>query len=247
MSEGAQEKRPKISVVIPAYNEEQSIGKIVKGFRRELESKQVPYEIIAVDNNSSDATSEIARRHGALVVKEEKQGYGYACIRALREAKSDIVVLSESDGTFNPKDIWKLLVYLEEEDVDLVLGTRTTLELVEEGAKMDWFLHWGNLFLAKLIQLQFWGKCRLTDVGCTFRGIKRQPLLKIIDRFREGGSCFSPEMIIWCLKSGLKMVEIPIRYLERGGKSKITANRRKSLIVGLKMLKLILTQSFWKE
>jgi len=247
MSEGTLEIQPKISVLIPAYNEEQSIGKVIDGFRLELESRGLPCEIIAVDNNSSDATSELARRHGALVVKEEKQGYGYACIKALREAQGDIIVLSESDETFNPRDIWKLLVYLEEEDVDLVLGSRTTLELVEDGAKMDWFLHWGNLFLAKLIQLQFWGNCRLTDVGCTFRGIKRQPLLKVIDKFKEGGSCFSPEMIIWCLKSQLKIVEIPIRYLKRGGESKITATRRKSLIVGLKMLKLIITQSFWQE
>lgn len=238
---------PKISVVMPAHNEEDAIGQVVDAFREELESKGIDYEIIVVDNNSTDGTNDIALQKEAKVVKEIKQGYGYACIRALREAKGDIILLTESDHTFEPRDIWKLLVYLQEEDVDLVLGTRTTLELVERGAKMDWVLHQGNLFLAKLIQIQFPNRCRLTDVGCTFRGIKRQALLKVIDKFREVGSCFSPEMIIWCLKEGLRPVEIPVRYLKRKGHSKITATRRRSFVVGLKMLKLILTQYFWEK
>jgi glycosyltransferase involved in cell wall biosynthesis len=238
---------PEVSVVIPAYNEENAVGLVIEGFRKELQSKGVVHEIIVVDNNSMDKTAEIALRHGARIVREIKQGYGYACIRGLKEAKGEMVILTEADNTFNPRDVWKLLIYLEEEDVDLVLGTRTTLELVDKGAKMDWLLHWGNLLLAKLIQLQFWGKCRLTDVGCTFRGVKRKALVKVLDKFREGGPCFSPHMIIWCLKAGLRPVEIPVRYMERVGESKITVNWKKSVVVGLKMLKLILTQRFWEE
>ena len=236
----------KLSVVMPAYNEDKAVGAVIDGVRRELETKGISYEIIVADNNSVDKTNEVASKYGARVVKEPNQGYGYACIQGLKEAKGEMIILTEADNTFNPKDIWKLLIYLEEEDIDIVLGTRTTLELVEKGAKMDWFLHWGNIFLAKLIQVQFWKKCRLTDVGCTFRGIKRKALLRVINKFREGGPCFSPEMIIWCLKEGLRPVEIPIRYLRRTGYSKITATRKKSLIVGLKMIKLILTQKFWK-
>jgi glycosyltransferase involved in cell wall biosynthesis len=236
-----------ISLVIPAYNEEKAIVLTIDGFRRELEILRVPYEIIVVNNNSTDATADIAAQHGAKVLKEVKQGYGYACIAGLREAKGQIVILTEADKTFKPQDIRKFLVYLEDEDIDMVLGTRTTLELVEEKAKMDWFLHWGNFFLAKLIQVQFWNKCRLTDVGCTFRAIKREALVKVIGEFRDGGTCFSPEMIICCLKFQLKIIELPIRYLERVGESKITANKRKSLVVGLKMLKLILSQRFWKK
>ena len=245
-SDAFQKFLPKVSVVMPAYNEENAIGVVVDGFRKELEIKGISYEIIVADNNSVDRTNEVASQHGAKVVEETRQGYGYACIRSLKEAKGEMIILTEADSTFNPKDIWKLLVYLEEEDIDIVLGTRTTLELVEKGAKMDWFLHWGNIFLAKLIQVQFWRKCRLTDVGCTFRGIKRQALSRVINKFRVGGPCFSPEMIIWCLKEGLRPVEIPIRYLRRTGYSKITATRKKSLIVGLKMTKLILSQKFWK-
>jgi len=237
---------PKVSVAMPAFNEEKAIGAVIDGFIKELEANDVSHEIIVVDNNSTDKTAEIALTHGATVVKEERQGYGYACIRALEESKGEIVILTEADNTFNPRDVWKLLIYLEEEDVDLVLGTRTTLELVDKGAKMSWLLHWGNLFLAKLIQIQFWRRVRLTDVGCTFRGIKKQALSKVIDKFRVGGPCFSPEMIIWCLKTGLRPVEIPVRYLKRKGDSKITSNSRKSLVVGLKMIRLVLSQRFWK-
>lgn len=238
---------PKISIVMPAFNEEAAIGLVIDGFRRELERKGISFEIVVVDNNSVDRTTEIALSEGATVIKEPKQGYGYACMRGLTEAKGEIVILTEGDDTFDPRDIWKLMVYLEERDVDLVLGTRTTLELVEDGAKMGRFLHWGNLFLAKLIQLQFWRRCRITDVGCTFRGIKRGALIRVVNKFQEGGSCFSPEMIILCLKTGLRPVEIPIRYRKRKGQSKITADWKKSTMVGLEMLKLILTQRFRKE
>lgn len=234
-----------ISVVMPAFNEEKAVGEVVDGFRKELEVLGTPFEFVVVDNNSTDKTSEVALKHGARVVRESQQGYGYACIRALKEAKGELVFLTESDKTFDPKDIWKALVYLDEENVDFVLGTRTTLELVEKGAKMDWFLHWGNIFLAKLIQVQFWGRVRLTDVGCTFRAIKRAALMQIVDKLNEGGSCFSPEMIIQCLKFGLRSVEIPVKYLERTGQSKITVNKKKSFMVGLKMIRLIITQRFW--
>lgn len=245
--EAADERSLKLSVVMPAFNEEDAIGSVIDGFRKELEIRNVPHEIVVADNNSTDRTAEAALKHGARVVKEKRQGYGYACIRALKEAKGEIVILTEADNTFNPRDIWKLLLYLEEEDIDVVLGTRTTLELVEKGAKMSGLLHWGNLFLAKLIQVQFWKRVRLTDVGCTFRGIKKRALLKVIDKFSVGGPCFSPEMIIWCLKARLRPIEIPIRYMKRVGHSKITSNWKKSLVVGLKMTRLILGQRFWRK
>ena len=107
---------------------------------------------------------------------------------------------------------------------------------------MNWFLYWGNLFLAKLIQLKYWGKVRLTDVGCTFRAINRNALKKIINKFKIGGSGFSPEMIIVALKNNVRTVEIPVHYKTRIGQSKITSNFWKSLKVGLNMVKLILTR-----
>jgi len=227
--------KKRVSVVIPAYNEEKAIGKTVKDF-----SKPYVDEIIVVDNNSSDRTASIAKKAGARVVKETRQGYGYALRRGMEEAKGDIIILTEGDATFVGDDMEKLLIYIK--DVDMVLGTRLTEGLMEKGAKMNWFLYWGNMFLAKLIQLRFWGKIQLTDVGCTFRAIRRKALDKIINQFEVGKSEFSPEMIIIALKNGIKIIEIPVHYKKRIGESKITSNFRKSLKVGLKMIRLILTR-----
>lgn len=223
----------KISVVIPAYNEEKGIVKVIDDFSQ-------PYidEIIVVDNNSNDRTAEFAKKKGARVVMERKQGYGYALVRGMKDAKGDIIVLTEADATFAGRDMEKLLAYID--DVDMVLGTRLTRELTERGAKMDWFLLYGNLFIAKLLQLRFWGKTRLTDVGCTFRAIKKEALKKIINQFEIGGSHFSPEMIIVALKNGLKTVEIPVKYRVRIGESKITYNKWRSFLLGLKMIRLVL-------
>ncbi len=225
----------KVSVVAPAFNEEKAIETTIKDF-----SKPYVDELIVIDNNSVDRTGELAKKAGAKVIRETKQGYGNALRRGMKEATGDIIILTEGDATFVGDDMRKLLIYIE--DVDFVLGTRSTGELRERGAKMNWFLSYGNLFLAKLIQLRFWGRVRLTDVGCTFRAIRKEALSKIMNKFKVGGSEFSPEMIITALENNVKIVEIPVHYKVRIGKSKITSNFWKSFKVGLRMIKIILTK-----
>lgn len=226
----------RLSLGIVAYNEEKSIGRVVGDFK----ALKLFDEIIVVDNNSTDRTAEFAAEAGATVVKEERQGYGYACQRALTSCAGDIIFLTEGDASFEARDVHKFLAYMD--DADMVLGTRTTRELIGKNAKMNAFLLWGNLFLAKMIQLKFFGRVRLTDVGCTFRAIKRDALKKVAGDFTVGGSHFSPEMMILCLRSGMRVVEIPINYKERLGESKITSNTKKSLKLGLRMMKLIATR-----
>lgn len=224
--------KKKVSVVIPAYNEEDGIAKVVKDF-----SKSFVDEVIVVDNNCTDRTPEIAKKAGAKVVKQPLQGYGNALMKGMQVAKGDLVFLTESDSTFYGDDMLALLEHVE--DADMVLGTRTEKELIEEGAKMDWFLLYGNIFIAKLIQLRFLGRAKISDVGCTFRVIRREALDKIINQFTIGGSAFSPEMIVVALKNKLKVLEVPVRYRARIGQSKITANKMKSFKVGLRMLKVV--------
>ena len=226
----------KLSVGIIAYNEEKSISTVVKGFK----TLGIFDEIIVVNNNSTDRTAENAKNAGAKVVNETRQGYGYACQRALKECRGEIIVLTEGDASFESRDVLKFLSYID--DADMILGTRTTRELIRKNAKMNNFLLLGNLFLAKLIQLKFFGRVRLTDVGCTFRAIKKESLNKISGEFTVGSSHFSPEMIIIALRAGLRVVEIPINYRERMGESKITSNTKKSTKLGLKMMKLIMTR-----
>ncbi|PUA34213.1 MAG: hypothetical protein B9J98_01075 [Candidatus Terraquivivens tikiterensis] len=105
---------PCISVVIPAYNEEEAIGPTIEEFKQVIEMMNVDYEIVVVDNNSTDKTAEVATKHGARVVREVRQGYGNACIKGLREARGKIIVLTEADRTFAARDLKKMLAYLEE-------------------------------------------------------------------------------------------------------------------------------------
>jgi glycosyltransferase involved in cell wall biosynthesis len=222
----------KVSVVIPAYNEEEGIASVVKDF-----SKSFVDEIVVVDNNCTDRTAEFARKAGAKVVKQPKQGYGNALRKGMSVAKGDLVFLTESDSTFYGEDMKKLLRFIDK--YDMVLGTRTHRAFIEKGAKMNWMLYYGNIGLGKLIQMRFLGKAKLTDVGCTFRVIKKDALKKILNQLTVGGSAFSPEMIVVSLKNGLSLMEVPVRYRARIGQSKITASHSKSIKVGLRMLKVI--------
>jgi len=230
-------RKKKVSVVIPAYNEEENISKVIKDF-----SKSYVDEILVVDNNSTDKTEELAKKAGVKVIKEKRQGYGFAIQKGLKEAKGDVIILTEADQTFQGKDMMKLLSYIY--DADMVLGTRTCMQLVSKNANMGFFLRWGNILIAKILEFLY-GNVRLTDVGCTFRIIKRKSLKKIINKFSVGGSYFSPEMILEALKSGLKVVEVPVNYRKRVGKGKITsAGKFKAFKVGLKMLLLIFSRKF---
>lgn len=222
----------KISVVLPAYNEEENIYAAIQDF------SYYPCvdEVIAVNNNSTDRTEEEVKKTKAILINEIHQGYGYAIQRGLREARGDYIIISEPDGTFVAGDIFKLLAYAEE--FDMVLGTRTSKTCIWKGANMGIFLKWGNWFVAKLLEFLFNGPS-LTDVGCTMRLIRKEALEKIQNKFTVGGSYFSPEMMILGILNNLKTVEIPLNYRPRKGESKITGKRFMALRVGLKMIAMI--------
>ena len=228
------------TVVLTAFNDEASIGAAVDEFRR-LEEVG---EIVVVDNNCVDRTAEVARAHGAIVIPESRQGYGFACQAGLRYALeklgAPIIVLAEGDMTFFAEDTRKLLPYLTH--CDLVLGTRTNRALTRRGSQMDWFTSWGNLFLAFLIRLRYWdwtflGRVQLTDVGCTFRVIRRDSLARIIDRLTVGGMYFSPHMILVALRDWDTVIEVPVQFRARVGQSKgAGSSRARAIRIGLEML-----------
>lgn len=234
-----------VVVAMTAYNDEASIYDAVQEFKTQPDVKQV----IVVDNNSTDRTEELALKAGAKVVREDKQGYGYACMKGLREAlefpKVNVVLLVEGDMTFAGKDVSKLVPYLD--NVDMVVGTRTTQELTTEDSQLNWFYVWGNMFLAKMTQVKFWdikhwGRVRLTDVGCTMRAIRADPLRQIVDKLQVGGQHFSPHMLMVAISNGLKVVEVPVTFRKRWGVSKgAGANTRKGFGIGLRMMWHILT------
>ena len=147
------------------------------------------------------------------------------------------LVLAEPDGTFIGKDVLKLLAYAD--DFDLVLGTRTTRELIWHGANMGWQLRWGNWIVAKLLQVLFDGPS-LSDCGCTLRLIRRAAAQRMLRRFTVGGSHFLPEMVCLALLLGLRIVEVPVNYRRRVGDSKITGSTAAALGVGARMIALVL-------
>lgn len=222
----------KVSVVFPAYNEEEGIADAVRGF------KGVPEvdEVVVIDNNSRDRTSMLAAEEGARVVVETKQGYGYALQRGMREATGDLIILAEPDGTFASEDVIKLLAYSD--DAELVLGTRTTRELIWGGANMGPFLRWGNWGVAKLLQVLF-GTPSLSDCGCTMRLIHRQALTKFQDELTVGSSHFLPEMVILARVHDVPILEVPVNYRARRGESKITGELAPAIRVGAAMVGLI--------
>jgi len=233
-------KKQKVSVIFPAYNEKENIAQAVKEFL----ATGVVDEVVVVDNNSRDGTGELAKKAGAKVFLETRQGYGWANRRGLAEAKGDLLITAEPDGTFAADDIFKLLAYADEFDV--VFGTRTSKGLIWPGAKMNRFLRIGNLAVAKLLEYLHNGPC-LTDVGCTMKLLHRDALKKIQTQFTVGGNHFSPELMVLCIKNRLKCVEIPVNYKSRIGHSKITTDNSKAFKLGLKMIWLIISYRFKKQ
>ena len=223
----------RVSVVFPAYNEEAGIAEAVTDFG----GLDAVDEVLVVDNNSRDRTAERAQAAGARVVRERRQGYGNALRRGLAEAQGESVVLAEPDGTFMAKDVLKLLAYAD--DFDLVLGTRTTRELIWHGANMGWELRWGNWVVAKLLQVIFGGPS-LSDCGCTLRLVRRAAAQRMLPRFTVGGSHFLPEMVCLAMLEQLRLVEVPVNYRTRVGESKITGSMQTALRVGARMVGLIL-------
>lgn len=228
----------RVVVGMPAYNEVVNISSAVEAFS----DQQHVDEVVVVDNNSTDGTAEFAEKVGATVVQEPRQGYGYACQRALAEAneRGDILGLVEPDGTFVARDIEKLLAYVP--DFDFVVGTRTSSELIWEGANMGSFLRWGNWFVAKLLEVSH-NTSSLTDVGCTFRVIRSDAYQQIREDLLVGESHFSPEMLIRVAQHDVPMVEVPVNYRPRKGESKITGELASAVKLGVVMIAFIIYES----
>ena len=232
------------AIVLTALDEERAIEQIVQDFV----STSGVGSVIVVDNGSRDRTRERAASAGARVVLEERRGYGHACIRALGEglrSGHSIVILCEADGTFRGEDVEKFTAYLR--NADLVIGSRTHGALLNGNSQLNSFLTLGNVFVAKLLQFRYWnwktgGTVRLTDVGCTYRGIRAEALRQILPGLRVGGNHFGPHMVMAALECGLRVVEVPVTFWERIGTSKGgNASWRKAFLLGLFMIWHILT------
>lgn len=229
----------KVSVVFPIYNERENVRAAIEEFLRH----PAVDEIIAVDNNSKDGSDKEIQLTSAKYVKEMTQGYGASLRRGMREAAGDLIVTCEPDGTFRADDLDRLLVYSQEYDV--VFGTRTSRNPVwsggDPGANMYFALRLGNWAVAKFLEYLFNGPS-FTDVGCTYKLIRRLAYEKIKDSLTVDGNWFSPEYMIRVLEHELSVVEIPIQYGSRIGTSKITGKVSKAIRLGFRMILFIIVE-----
>jgi glycosyltransferase involved in cell wall biosynthesis len=219
----------KVSVALPTYNEKESIRVCIDDFFR----TGVVDEVVVCNNNAAPGTSAEVAQTRAREVFEPRQGYGWSCRKALAETTGDLVILSEPDGSFRPRDVFKLLAYAS--DFDVVQGSRTNREFIWTGANMGWFMKWGNWAVAKYIEVLF-NTTSLTDVGCTMRLFHREVLDGILPGLAVGGSHLGPEMILRCVARRARMVEVPLHYGPRTGTSSVTGNRWKALGLGCRMI-----------
>ena len=222
-----------VSVILMTYAERESIRDTIEGF---LATGFVD-EVLVVNNNAQPGTSEEVAQTAAREIFEPRQGYGWASRRGLAEARGDLFVLAEPDGTFLPADIVKLLAYAD--DCDAVFGTRTTRELIWGGANMGAFLKWGNWAVAKMVEVLF-NTSHLSDVGCTYKLISRPLAEQLGPRFTVGDSHFGPELMLRVITSGARFVEVPVNYLPRVGQSAVTGDHAKAFGLGLRMIAFIL-------
>ena len=230
---------PRICVIIPAYNEEPIIEKVVKDYLNE----DNVIEVLVINNHSTDKTADIAEKCGAKVIRKERNtGYADSCVMGFKESlktNANILVLTEADGTFNSRDLSKMVPYLE--NVDMVIGTREIQVLSEKGNQNKMFYVWGNFLLAKLLQMKYFsllhmGVISLTDVGCAYRCIRRDALEKIIEQFTYPNSdkvivkpksgLFALFMTTLGIRNDLRIVEVPVTFQKRVGISKTKSDKK---------------------
>ena len=225
-----------IKVIIPAYNEQDSIANVVQDI------PSIVDEIIVVSNNSTDKTEENAANAGATVLKENRKGYGFACLKGMdyitnKDVKPDIIVFLDGDYSDYPEQLTEIVNPIINDDIDFVIGARVK-RLREQGSMTapQIFGNWLATFLMKL----FFG-AKFTDLG-PFREIKYDKLLALKMEDKTYG--WTVEMQLKALKQKFSYVEIPMKYRNRIGVSKVSGTIKGSVMAGVKILGWIFKYSF---
>jgi glycosyltransferase involved in cell wall biosynthesis len=221
-----------LAVILPTYNERESIADTIRGF----EQLGLVDDILVINNNAVEGTSEEVAKTSAREVLETRQGYGAAIQRGLREVDADLVCVCEPDATFYPNDLLKLLPFTDE--CDFVVGSRTVSNFIWSGANMGWHLRWGNWAVAKIIEVLY-NTAYLSDVGCTFRVLSRQRAQDVLALSQASGSAYGLEMMLLAVIRGGRTVQVPVNYHPRVGQSSVTGDLGKTFALGFEMLDMV--------
>lgn len=218
-----------IKVIIPAFNEENGVGSVVREIPKELVE-----EIIVVNNASTDKTEQAAKEAGATVLREEEKGYGRACLKGMhyistQSIKPDIIVFLDADYSDYPQEMPQLIKPIAEGNVDLVIGSRA--RGVKENGSMTPQQIFGNWLATTLLRL-FYG-VRFTDLG-PFRAIKYESLLALDMQDKTYG--WTVEMQLKAAKMKMRCEEVPVNYRNRIGFSKISGTVKGTIMAGYKII-----------
>lgn len=234
----------RVAVALTSYNDETSIGDAV----REFLAHPLVSAVIVVDNASRDRSAQVAAEAGAVVVIEPQPGYGRCVFRALQElharADTDYVALCEGDLTFRARDLEKLASFAPH--ADIVNGTRIVEQLRAYDTQLSTFMYYGNFFVGKLLEIKHFGRGTYTDVGTTYKLLRRDILLDLLTALDPAINLeFNAAFMDRALGRGYLMVECPITFHQRVGASKGgNVNNLRALRVGLRMILGLLTD--WK-
>ena len=227
---------PIIKVIIPAYNEQDSIGKVIGDIPKIVD------EIIVISNNSTDKTVENAKKAGATILFENRKGYGYACLKGMdyiakKEKTPEVVVFLDGDYSDYPEQLTTLVNPILIDNLDFVVGARIK-ELRESGSMtpQQVFGNWLATFLMKILF-----NAKFTDLG-PFRAIKYNKLLAL--KMEDTTYGWTVEMQLKVLKQQLTYKEVPMKYRNRIGVSKVSGTIKGSILAGVKILGWIFKYSF---
>ncbi len=220
-----------IDVVIPAFNEENSVGNVVRDLPASVR------EVVVVNNNSRDDTRRNAQAAGATVLDEPRQGYGYACLKGIEYLKNkanppEILVFVDADYSDYPEELTKIVDYLLENNLDMVIGSRALGER-EPGAMTPQQV-FGNWLATNLIE-RFYGVI-YTDLG-PFRAIRFDKLLAM--KMQDTTYGWTVEMQLKAAKMGMTVGEVPVTYRRRIGHSKVSGTVKGTVLAGYKILSWI--------
>lgn len=221
----------KIDVIIPAFNEEKSIGNVLDDI-----PKDWVREVVVCNNASTDHTAKVAAEHGATVVNQPLKGYGNACLKGMeyianksKEQQPDIVVFLDADYSDHPDELPKVVQPILEKDMDMVIGSRALGQL-ESGAMQPQQI-FGNWLATNLIRLIY--DYHFTDLG-PFRAIRYDQLLAL--QMEDTNFGWTVEMQVKAAKQKLRCTEVPVTYRKRIGVSKVSGTVKGTFMAGYKIL-----------